>query len=65
MEVFDLKPFSEFIQKRKLVPEKYLAYYVGWVRRFLQTEIPSVINTEKDRLRCFRPLGTDSLSLPA
>ena len=53
MEVFDLKPFNDFIQARKLVPEKYLAYYVGWVRRFLQTEIPSVINTEKDRLRFF------------
>ena len=37
MEQFDLVDFSQFLEKRDLVPGKYVRYYVGWVRRFLQT----------------------------
>ena len=36
MELLDLAPFTAFIKSRNLVPEKYISYYVAWVRRYLQ-----------------------------
>ena len=53
MELLDLSPFTSFIKTRKLVPEKYVSYYVSWVRRYLQAEIPAVVVSDKDRLRFF------------
>lgn len=53
MEIIDLNGFAEFVRSRRLVPEKYHTYYLGWVRRFLQCEAPAVITTAKDRLRYF------------
>jgi len=35
------------------VPDRNQAYYVTWVRHYLQTEAPAVITSEKDRLRDF------------
>ena len=53
MELLDLAPFTAFIKSRNLVPEKYISYYVAWVRRYLQAEIPAVVATEADRLQFF------------
>ena len=59
MELLDLTGFASFIRDRRRVPERNQAYYVSWVRRYLQTEAPAVITSEKDRLRyfCEQPEG--------
>jgi len=53
MELLDLTGFAAFIRDRRLAPERNQAYYVSWVRRYLQIEAPAVITSEKDRLRYF------------
>mgnify|MGYP006304076009 CR=1 FL=1 len=52
MEQFDLVDFSQFLEKRDLVPGKYVRYYVGWVRRFLQT--PETNRTSLSKADCLR-----------
>lgn len=53
MELFDLEPFMEFIKSRALAPERNIPFYVSWVRRYLQTEIPGVIVEVPDKIRFF------------
>ncbi len=53
MELIDLTGFSAFIRERRLVPERNHAYYLSWVRRYLQSEVPAVITSETDRVRFF------------
>ncbi len=52
MEQFDLAEFSQFLEERDLVPEKYVRYYAGWVRRFLQT--PETSGTSLSKEDCLR-----------
>ncbi len=53
VEYLDLKPFEQFIISRNLVPEKYRPYYLGWVRRFLQSGFAAQDLRERDALTCF------------
>lgn len=38
MEVFDDVVFADFCHKRNLVPEKYVLFYIRWIKRFLAHE---------------------------
>jgi integron integrase len=38
MEVFDDHGFAGFCRKRELVPEKYLSFYIRWIKRFFLLE---------------------------
>jgi hypothetical protein len=38
MEVFDDHRFAGFCRKRGRVPEKYLSFYIRWIKRFLLLE---------------------------
>jgi hypothetical protein len=53
MEPIDLQPFMEFIKSRGVVPERNVPFYVSWVRRYLQTEMPGVIVDLTDKLQFF------------
>jgi integrase len=53
MEPMDLHPFMEFIRSRGVVPERNIPFYVSWVRRYLQTEMPGVIVDLTDKLQFF------------
>lgn len=35
MEWFDDEVFAEFCRKRDLVPERYLSFYIRWIKRFV------------------------------
>jgi hypothetical protein len=43
----------EFIKSRGVVPERNVPFYVSWVRRYLQTEMPGVIVDLTDKLQFF------------
>ena len=53
METINLQPFMEFIKSRGVVPERHIPFYVSWVRRYLQTEMPGVIVDLADKFRLF------------
>lgn len=53
MEQIDLQLFMEFMRSRRLAPERNIPYYVSWVRRYLQTEIPGVIVDLSDKINFF------------
>ena len=53
MYYVDLQPFSDFINSRNLVPEKYCSFYISWVRRFLQSEYNAQELAAKDKVTCF------------
>ena len=36
MKWFDTERFAEFCRKRDLVPERYLSFYIRWIKRFIQ-----------------------------
>ena len=38
MEWFDDEVFAEFCRKRDLVLEKYLSFYIRWIKRFIQRD---------------------------
>jgi len=35
MKWFDAEQFAEFCRKRDLVPERYLSFYIRWIKRFI------------------------------
>lgn len=54
MEIFDDHRFAEFCRKRELVPEKYLSFYIRWIKRFLFLEGERRrAENDEDRLRIF------------
>ena len=53
MEPIDLQKFMDFLRSRGVVPERNIPFYVSWVRRYLQTEIPGVIENLTDKIRFF------------
>ena len=53
MEYVELHDFEQFVDGRKLVPEKYRSYYLSWVRRFLQSDFTAQDLSEKDAVTCF------------
>lgn len=53
MQHIDLQEFNDFMKSRNLVAEKYLSYYVSWVRRFLQSAFSVEALTESDQVQCF------------
>jgi integron integrase len=53
MQYIDLKPFEEYVLRRKLVDEQHLPFYVHWVMRFLQSEFDREALSNQDLLQCF------------
>lgn len=48
-----LSRFGEYLLKCRIVPEKYMPYYVGWVRRFLRQVPDSTGVSLEDRIMVF------------
>lgn len=53
MQYIEMQEFKDFIKSRNLVAEKYLSYYVSWVRRFLQSEFSVEALSASDQVQCF------------
>ncbi len=53
MKVFDDAKFVTYCRRRGLVPEKYLSYYVGWIRRFFRVDGLGAGGRVEDRILHF------------
>jgi integron integrase len=52
-EIIDLAGYEDFIIKRRMVPERYISFYVRWVRKFLQSAANSVSLSSADKISLF------------
>ena len=41
MEMADLSTYERFLRERGLVPERQLPFYIGWIKRYLLSSVPS------------------------
>ncbi len=53
MQYIDLQEFEDFMRQRNLVAEKYVSYYVSWVRRFLLSGLSVEALSQEDQVQCF------------
>ena len=53
MQYLDLTEFETFVKERGLVKEEHCAFYLLWVRRFLQAEFNASELAQRDKVECF------------